>query len=90
MSDALYLNESPDGFAICGHDILVVSMHNLIALCPSMQVLWYMQVNLISVEVRIEGGAVGIVHADCPLPLHRPLLVLMMQSRCTLLQNYKC
>jgi hypothetical protein len=32
--------------------------------------LWQVQVDLIAIEVGVECGAVGVVHADCALTLH--------------------
>lgn len=65
----VYLYETSDRFAICGHYELLISVHNLIALRPRQVVLWQVQIDFIPIKVRIEGVAVGIVHANHPLAL---------------------
>lgn len=65
------LYEATDGLAVGGHDVLVVGVHDLVALGPGVQVLGHVQVDLVPVKVGVEGGAVGVVHADGPLALHR-------------------
>ena len=64
-----YLYEATDGFAIGRNDVLVVGVHNLVALCPGVQILGQVQVDLVSVKVGVEGGTVGVVHPDGPLTL---------------------
>ena len=64
-----YLDESPDGLAICGHNVLLVSVDNLIPLSSSQVVLWQVQVDLITIKVSIEGVAVGVMHSDDSLSL---------------------
>ena len=67
----LYLDESSDWLAVCGDNVLVVGMHYLIPLCPGMQVLGHMQVDLVTIKIRIESGAVGVVHSNGSLTLHK-------------------
>jgi len=66
----VHLDEPSDGLAVCGHNVLLISMDNLIPLSSCQIVLWQMQVDLITIKVSIEGVAVGVVHANDPLTLH--------------------
>ena len=73
-----HLYKPSDGFAVCWHHILLISMDDGVALCSPLLILWQVQVDLVSVKVCIEGVAVGVVHPDGALPLQKqnPLLVL--------------
>lgn len=66
----VHLDEPSDGLAVCGHNVLLISMDNLIPLSSCQIVLWQMQVDLITIKISIEGVAVGVVHANDPLTLH--------------------
>ena len=64
-----HLYEATNGFAISGNNVLVVGVHNLVALCPGVQVLGHVQVDLVSIKVGVERGTIGVVHPDGPLTL---------------------
>ena len=66
---AAYLNETPHWFAISGHNVLLISVYNLVPFCSGQIVLRQVQVDLVSIKVSIKGIAVGIVHADNSLTL---------------------
>ena len=68
---AAYLDETPHRFAISRHNVLLVSMHNLIPLSSGQIVLRQVQIDFISIKVSIECVAVGIVHTDDSLALHK-------------------
>lgn len=69
LPETEYLYEASDGLAVSGHDVLLVRVHNAVALRAAKVILRQMQIDLITVKVRIEGGAVRIVHADHALSL---------------------
>ena len=64
-----HLDQAANRLAICGHNVLLVCMHDAVALCTSQVVLGHVQVDLIAIKVGIEGVAVGVVHADGALAL---------------------
>ncbi len=68
MSD--HLNETPDWFAVCGYNVLLIGMDDFISLGPGQVVLWQMEVDLVTIKVGVESVAVGIVHANDPFTLH--------------------
>lgn len=58
---------------LTGRDnVLVVGMHDVVALSTAELVLGQVQVDLIAVKVGVEGRAVDVVHPDCPLPVQDP------------------
>ena len=70
----LHLYEASNRLAISGYNVLLVCMHDAIAFCASQVVLRQMQIDLITIKVRIEGRAICVVHADHTLPLHQASL----------------
>jgi hypothetical protein len=77
MLPTTHLDEPAHGLAIGGHDVLLISVHNAVALRAPQLVLRQVQVDLVAVEVRVERRAVRVVHADHALALRmgtrRPL-----------------
>ena len=66
----LHLYEASNRLAISGYNVLLVCMHDAIALRTAQVVLRQMQIDLITIKVRIEGRAICIVHANHTLTLH--------------------
>ena len=66
---AAHLDEAPDRLAIRGHDVLLIRMHDAVALGSPEVVLRQVQVDLVTVEIGVERRAVGVVHTDDTLAL---------------------
>jgi hypothetical protein len=54
---------------------LLVRMHNCVALCAPLLLLWQVKVDFVAVKVGVEGRTVGVVHADRALPLKHTRVV---------------
>ena len=80
----VHLDQASQRLAIGGDIELVIGMHNAVALRPRQRILGQVQVDLIPIKVRIEGAAVGVVHADGALPLRasHPDSAMSHGSRC--------